>query len=147
MRDAFGGAFLIKLFLIFLGVYIAFMAVALNYAKAFKVKNYIINVIEQYEGFSDSGGNTNDDIYNNINNYINGIGYNPAFEARDLDSSCINTTSINGRAAYCIVKLFGDDVRGTYYRVTTYMRFQLPFFGIDIRIPVSGETRIVTGQK
>lgn len=38
MRDAFGGAFMIKVMLIFLGIYIAFMAVALNYAKAFRVK-------------------------------------------------------------------------------------------------------------
>ena len=66
MRDAFGGAFLIKVMLIFLGIYVAFMAVALNYAKAFKVKNYIINVIEQYEGVSE-------EAYNTINNYINGF--------------------------------------------------------------------------
>ena len=66
MRDAFGGAFLIKVMLIFLGIYVAFMAVALNYAKAFKVKNYIINVIEQYEGVSE-------EAYNTVNNYINGI--------------------------------------------------------------------------
>ena len=46
MRDAFGGAFLIKVMLIFLGIYVAFMAVALNYAKAFKVKkNSILSLI------------------------------------------------------------------------------------------------------
>ena len=39
MREAFGGAFTIKLMLIFLAIYIAFIAVALNYAKAFRVKN------------------------------------------------------------------------------------------------------------
>lgn len=144
MRDAFGGAFLIKLFLIFLGIYVAFMAVALNYAKAFKVKNYIINVIEQYEGFKDS--KTDEAIYTNINNYINGIGYNPAFDVTDLSSACINATNINGKAAYCIISLSSNEVRGTYYRVTTYMRFQLPFFGIDIKVPISGETRVVTGQ-
>ena len=139
MRDAFGGAFLIKVMLIFLGIYVAFMAVALNYAKAFKVKNYIINVIEQYEGVSE-------EAYNTVNNYINGIGYNPAFDVTDLGSACINATNINGKAAYCIISLSSNEVRGTYYRVTTYMRFQLPFFGIDIKVPISGETRVVTGQ-
>ena len=38
MRDAFGGAFMIKIFIIFIFVYICLTAMALNYAKAFKVK-------------------------------------------------------------------------------------------------------------
>ena len=53
MRDAFGGAFSIKLMLIFLILYVSFICVALNYARAFRVKNRIINIIEQYEGHSD----------------------------------------------------------------------------------------------
>ena len=42
MRDAFGGAFMIKLFLVFLAIYIGFTAVAVNYAKAFKVKKFLL---------------------------------------------------------------------------------------------------------
>ena len=44
MREAFGGTFTIQLILLFLAIYIAFIAVALNYAKAFRVKNQIINM-------------------------------------------------------------------------------------------------------
>ena len=36
----------VKLMLIFLAIYIAFVAVALNYAKAFRVKNSIIDMIK-----------------------------------------------------------------------------------------------------
>ena len=50
MRDAVGGTFMIKLLLIFLAVYTVFIAIAINYAKAFKVKNKVINIIEQSEG-------------------------------------------------------------------------------------------------
>ena len=49
MRDAFGGAFMIKIFLIFIIVYVCFTALALNYAKAFKVKNKIIDYLEDAE--------------------------------------------------------------------------------------------------
>ena len=49
MRDAFGGAFLIKLFLVFVIIYIGFTALALNYAKAFKVKNKVIDYLESSE--------------------------------------------------------------------------------------------------
>ena len=46
MRDAFGGAFSIKLMLIFLILYVSFICVAINYARAFRVKNEIIKFIE-----------------------------------------------------------------------------------------------------
>lgn len=49
MRDAFGGTFMIKLFLVFIAIYIGFTAIALNYAKAFKVKNKIIEYLESSE--------------------------------------------------------------------------------------------------
>ena len=38
MRDAFGGTFMIQIFLVFILIYISFTALALNYAKAFKAK-------------------------------------------------------------------------------------------------------------
>ena len=49
MRDAFGGAFMIKIFIVFIFVYICLTAMALNYAKAFKVKNEIITYLEENE--------------------------------------------------------------------------------------------------
>lgn len=49
MRDAFGGVFMIKLFLVFIVIYVAFSAISLNYAKAFRIKNKIIDFIEENE--------------------------------------------------------------------------------------------------
>lgn len=49
MRDAFGGVFMIRLFLVFIFIYVAFAAVSLNYAKAFRVKNSIISFVEENE--------------------------------------------------------------------------------------------------
>lgn len=49
MRDAFGGVFMIRLFLVFIFIYVAFSAVSVNYAQAFKVKNKVIDFIEQNE--------------------------------------------------------------------------------------------------
>lgn len=49
MREAFGGVFMIRLFLIFLFIYVAFSAVSLNYAKAFRVKNSVISYVEENE--------------------------------------------------------------------------------------------------
>lgn len=49
MRDAFGGVFMIRLMLVFIFLYVIFTALALNYAKAFRIKNSIIDLIEQTE--------------------------------------------------------------------------------------------------
>ena len=49
MRDAFGGTFMIQVFIVFILIYISFTALALNYAKAFKAKNFIIDYLENNE--------------------------------------------------------------------------------------------------
>lgn len=49
MRDAFGGVFTMNLLLVFIFIFVAFSAVSLNYAKAFKLKNSVIDFIEENE--------------------------------------------------------------------------------------------------
>ena len=49
MRDAFGGVFTMNMLLVFIFIYVAFSAVSLTYAKAFRVKNHVIDYIEQNE--------------------------------------------------------------------------------------------------
>ena len=47
MRDAFGGVFMMRLLLVFIVVLVAFAAISFKYAKSFRVKNSIIDFIEQ----------------------------------------------------------------------------------------------------
>ena len=131
MRDAFGGAFSIKLMLIFLILYVSFICVAINYARAFRVKNRIINIIEQYEGY-DINNQTNVD--NLINNYLNETGYHIEYNEVKDRSSC---TSLKGHG-YCIVQMASDP---EYYLVETYMVFSLPIVNVNFPIAVRGETR------
>lgn len=49
MRDAFGGVFMFNLFIVFIFIYVAFAAVSLNYAKAFRLKNSLISYVEEQE--------------------------------------------------------------------------------------------------
>lgn len=49
MRDAFGGIFMMRLMLVFIVVFVGFGAISLNYAKAFRIKNKVIDFIEQQE--------------------------------------------------------------------------------------------------
>ena len=49
MRDAYGGVFTMNLLIVFIFIYVAITAVSLNYAKAFRAKNAVIDFIEQQE--------------------------------------------------------------------------------------------------
>lgn len=141
MRDAFGGAFSIKLMLIFLMLYIAFICVAINYARAFRVKNRIINMIEEKEGY-----NTSDATFlRSIENYLINSGYHIEYADVSSVSSC-NTSNVNYtdvqtfvEPGYCIAKNMNEE----YYRVETYMVFSLPLGLADFPIAVRGETRVI----
>ncbi len=130
MRDAFGGTFMIQLGLVFLVIYVSFMALALNYAKAFKVKNQIINYIEQYEGVSET-------TLNKIENYLDIADYYVNFSAGSVDEDTVCYDR-----GYCITKISSD--RGVYYRVQTLFTVEFPLFNLHFDIPVRGETRVIT---
>lgn len=145
MRDAFGGAFSIKLMLIFLILYVSFICVAINYARAFRVKNRIINIIEQYEGYNEKNKDT---INSLVNQYLGSTGYhieyNQTKEANgksisSCDSSFVgfNSGGLGGHG-YCIVKMSNDP---EYYKVETYMVFTLPIINVNFPIAIRGETR------
>lgn len=146
MRESFGGAFMIKLILIFIVVYISFMAVAINYAKAFRVKNNVINLLEQNQF------KLGDEI-TFIDKYLDSVPYN-FYDNRSVQDNCNNVTfgstdnekktvlTLNGA---CIVKMGDEDEnsRDYYYKVTTYISIEFPFFNIYMTFPISGETKII----
>ena len=146
MRDAFGGAFSIKLMLIFLMLYISFICVAINYARAFRVKNRIINIIEQREGYAT-------DIVDDIQTYLNNSGYHIEYTDVKSVSSC-NTLNEEYdeiqtfvEPGYCIAKnrpsYDPNKKNQDYYLIETYMVFSIPVIRISFPIAVRGETRVI----
>lgn len=160
VKDAFGGTFMIKVLMVFFVVYIVFMSIAINYAKAFRIKNNVINILEKpiysnnYEG-----------AITEINSYLSqaDVAYNYNGDQRIVDDCNErggsldfvgenNGVSGNWRGV-CIVTVQdrctndGDgnlvkcDVH--YYRVTSYFVLKAPLFNIEILAPIIGETKII----
>ena len=143
MRDSVGGTFMIYVLLIFLAIYITFVAVAFNYARAFRVKNKVIDIIEQNEGMSDAdfnnlSGKNSVGVAGQINEYLNSVSY------------YVNLTdnNKNGRGTcfergYCVSEYSTkvDEMTAKYYKVTTFVRLEIPFLELGFTIPVKGETR------
>ena len=153
MREAIGGTFLFNIMIVFIFFFAAFLAIAINYSQAFRIKNQIINYIEQYEGMN------NDTSKNEIVDYIKDAGYyrDQPCDCDDGDYSCGNTNdSRNGGAvsnssgSYTVKGLCVRELENRngdkYYRVTTFVGFELPVIGNMINFEVKGETKIITNN-
>jgi len=130
MRDAFGGVFTMKLLIIFLVIYVCFIAIALNYAKAFRAKNIIVDYIERYEGYTDTSKSIINSNLSNMNYFVSSRGANSSYAQR-VDTTCDNL-------GYCIESY--DDASGSNFIVTTFIEINI--LGLSFTIPINGEVRI-----
>ena len=143
MRDSVGGTFMIYVLIVFLAVYIVFVAVAFNYARAFRVKDKIMDIIEQNEGISDFS-NTSGEI-GQIESYLNKISYRVNCIS---EIKCSGFDYINEERGYCIAKKtssgqIDDSITNEYYKVRTFVYIEFPFLKLQFTIPINGETRRV----
>lgn len=135
MREALGTTFIVNLIVIFIIIFVILFAGSTGYTKAYKVKNQIVNIIEENRGVI--GATTKKEI----NDYLGRVGYKVGGKVT-LPKKCEQNT--NGYR-YCIEKIDqsgdGENGRKYYYRVTTYMYLEIPIIASLIQIPVSGETK------
>lgn len=175
MRDAFGGTFMIQVFLVFIMIYICFTALALNYAKAFKVKNAVVDYLETNE-ITTLDHLLNVDEMEALNNFFN---------KEILGNMNYNLSSTHdfcgaGGAEYVLLKDFtgevngychssgvmikvagkGENTEGVYYTVSTYIGWSMPFLNSllslngnnakrDVPIgiwEISGQTRLIVNE-
>lgn len=135
MKEAIGSSFVLDLIIVFTGIFIALYVGSLSYTKGFKVRNRIIDIIEQHEGYTN-------DAKNEITSDLKKIGY------RVVDNvSCKNrnnATLISSRYNthnYCVYEY--TEKNGKYYGVTVFIHIDIPIIGKFINIPLYSETRTI----
>ena len=141
MKESFGGLFTIRLMMIFFVIYVTFIGVALNIAKAYRIKNGVINILEQgqYSGGDMSAENAS--IGTKLDDYFEKIPY----KVPDERGSKIKEKYCNDSVYYegvCIIP-GGGDPDANYYKVIVFMSAEFPFFDIDLTLPISGETMTI----
>lgn len=147
MKEAVGGTFMIYVLLIFLAVYITFVAVALNYAKAFRVKNSVIDIIEQNEGMDDSDfasreGNINSGVTGQINSKLRDYNYRIVLSSNEVTKYC-GSDNNKFELGYCITRK-NNNLDKEYYQVVTFVQIKFPFWDdLNITVPIRGETRVI----
>ena len=119
MRESVGATILLQILMVFLVIFISFLAVSINYAQAFRIKNQIVTYIEEYEGWEGQGQGQAAD---KIDEFLSKMHYTAGYE--------VEAIPVAGR--------------GTYYKVSTHLNLDLPMLGAVINnFKITGETRII----
>jgi len=134
MREAIGSTVLFKIMIFFIFFFASFLAIAINYSQAFRIKNSIVNKLEEFEGYNASSLPL-------IQASINNSGYYREVNCTERGEG-VNVVGTNG---VCIDKVeTGPTNEYIYYKVTTYVSFDLPIIGTFFTVPVKGETKVIT---
>jgi len=145
MREAIGGTWLFGLVITFIVFFASFLAISINYSKAFNVKNNVLDLISKYEG-------NNCSSRREIKNYLTDIGY---LVPGDCGADYIpydnngEKVFLGNKGYFCIKKVDSDDidddliVRKTYYEAKIFFKFDLPVIGDLTTFNIKGESEAI----
>lgn len=147
MREAIGASWLMIIVLTFVALFSGYLAFSINYSKAFKVKDGIIDRIEKHSGF-------NDEAINDIADYLNEIGYHTKVGCKNfvaegsryvgVVSNSVTNHPESGTYNYCVEKVASRNPSGqmtaAYYKVNVFFSLSLPVFDQFTTFNVTGET-------
>lgn len=147
MRESIGGTWITQLVIVFIFVFVAFLALSLNYSKAFRVKNETLTFIEKNEGFTTK-------TIERINNYLIYSGYTTtgkcqegSFGILNLNSSTVHSVTSaekNKQYYYCVSKVGSSTTNfkyRAYYKVKLFFKFNLPVVGDIFTFDINGQTK------
>lgn len=143
MREGIGGAWLFQIVIVFVLLFAGILAIAVNYARAFKVKSEIVSIVERGSGINDA---TNI----KITEYLNTIGYRTTGVC-DADETMYgnpNSMQIGGKALYCVkevkTKKNTEDLKDqAYYRVKVFFNIDIPIIGNWLNLTLTGTTKVI----
>ncbi len=165
MKESIGQAFLVNLILIFFLVLILMLLGSINYSKAYKVKNRIITILEKYGTDADDGSsNLSAAAKDEIDVNLKKAGYANSQDPLKCDKYADGGTLLYPKTGggglqyhYCVIRKDATDGSyptpttstgvtykdARYYKVVTFMEFNIPLLGGYLKFPVQGETKLI----
>lgn len=144
MRDAMGSVVILEIIVTFVVIVLAYLAFNVNYTKAFRMKDKVIAIYDDYNGNCDS-----DACEAEIIDYAKQIGYS----MRKLNCPKDFTNSTNN--IYCYkentIKAIDPDEKAlsvgdqTYYTIVTKINLDIPIINNILNLEyfyISGDTKI-----
>ncbi len=119
MRDAIGGSVTIVIISVFIVIVLAYLAFNVNYTKAFRMKDKIITVYEEYNGNCQSA------CQNKIVSYAHDIGYNVSSDALRCREGWSKYQNY-----FCYKEVTVSNIkdvgRKKYYKIATKINIEIP---------------------
>lgn len=162
MKESIGQAFLVNLILVFFLVLILMLLGSINYSKAYKTKNRIITILEKYGTDAESGSALSNEAKDEINVNLRKAGYTnsknemPCSKYAEGGTVLYPDGSTGLHYDFCIIRKEADSVGykkptvsgvdykdARYYKVVTFMEFDIPLIGGYLKFPVQGETKLI----
>ncbi len=135
MKASLGGGFLLNIVVVIVSIVILLFAGILAYSKAYRIKNRIVETIENNNGYNDIAAAILEEDLQTAGYTFVGVN----------NKKCEVGNKNEGGYNYCVYGPF-DAENGEYYDVVTYIRFEFPVIGSSINIPVKGQTRILNKE-
>ena len=129
MKESFGSTIMLTIFMVFFVIYIALMAVVINYAITFQNKNQVISILEKNEGYNSSAANELTDF----------------FADKNVKNGCVLVNSIDNdyHGNRCEIKRVIND-SGEHYQVVVFVQFSVPLLNRTINFPINGNTKNIS---
>ena len=164
MKGAIGNAFILNMVITFMLIFFSLLIGSMAYSKAYKTKNYLLNLVDKYDSRKDDfdyfmfrGAPQADDWDKEVNEYLGRIGYiiNNKSTSTCPDKSKYNYKYERGNENgydYCVYVRFDIEAQDNNptilerynYMVLVYMKFDFPIIGEFIKLPITGETKAYT---
>lgn len=172
MRESVGALWVTSICLTFTILFVAYIAISVNYSKAFLIKSRIVSMVEENEGLVENGDTT---FLNGLNAYLSSQNYTGSGACpdtfRDKDGKTWqvvlrynrpsgirtnNKETIQGTnlADNCMVGIYRRNVElktgykpvcapATQYRVMTFFNIDVPVISIFTNFRVRGDTSTI----
>lgn len=158
MKGAVGNAFILNMVITFILIFYTLLIGSMAYSKAYRTKNYLINMIDEFarngKGDFVSSNNLKNEWLNATNNFLRETGYPLSANEtntckNEIDEYYLYLGNGQGRYDYCIYKRKDIDnsdrnltIKERYnYMVLVYMKLDVPVFGQYMKFPIRGETK------
>lgn len=152
MKESIGASWLLTIVLVFIALFSGYLAFSVNYSKAFRVKDGIVDRLEKYNGPNNKSLEEIAEFIGEVNytskgkcDSISGDDRLPSMGVVVGDLHPDIPASENDTYHYCIqrIKAYSPNdgqLTSSYYRVVVFFSLSLPIFNIGSTFHVDGET-------
>jgi len=129
LKESFGTTIILQVFIILFVIYVAFMAVVINYSQTFRIKNQVISILEKYGGYNSTSQAKIADYFSDIS----------------IEGECAfveeTSSEYNGNRCEIAEHEGNTDTSGKYYSVVVFVKFNVPLVNMSYNFPIKGETK------